>query len=182
MGENLARNSARILNLVNGSRSNINPPARGDSETIRAEEPSLESRIRGELMQEFEKEAVQIPVEGEKMDEMQRADERVVEDSQGITAQQTELGEDVFICKNIAEKLVEAKVLEMMERLEMCSCSRCFHDVMALALNDLPPKYVVTRKGELMALAYTYESQKTIDVVTAVMRACSIVKDHPVHG
>ena len=182
MRENLAKNNTRILNLVNGSKSSIDDHTSENSSTPKAEELSLESRIRGELMEELEKDEKEIPVAGEKMAETQEVAEQEMEDEKTAVVKEAAGEEDAYICKNIAEKLVEAKVLEMMERLEMCSCSRCFHDVMALALNDLPPKYVVTRQGELMALAYTYESQRTIDVVTAVMRACSIVKDHPVHG
>ena len=49
------------------------------------------------------------------------------------------------------------------------------------ALNDLPPKYVVTEKGELYSKINTLEQQFEVDVVAAITKAAVLVKRRPRH-
>ena len=46
--------------------------------------------------------------------------------------------------RNIMEDLVENKLGELMRSADMCCCGRCRADAKALALNKLPPRYVVS--------------------------------------
>lgn len=64
---------------------------------------------------------------------------------------------------------------------EICQCDTCKHDIVAIALNNLPPKYVVREQGELYSKINTLDAQYRIDVFTALTRAIMIVKDHPRH-
>ncbi|MGI5918365.1 MAG: late competence development ComFB family protein [Christensenellales bacterium] len=53
--------------------------------------------------------------------------------------------------RNIMEDLVENKLGELMRSADMCCCERCRADTKALALNKLPPRYVVSVGGEVYA-------------------------------
>ena len=63
----------------------------------------------------------------------------------------------------------------------MCQCERCRYDVASLALNSLPPRYVVTAEGEAYTRVKALELQFVIDIVSAVSRAIIIVHNQPRH-
>ncbi len=65
--------------------------------------------------------------------------------------------------------------------LEICKCERCILDIKALALNKLPPKYVVTRRGEVFAKLDIFRNQIRVDVLKAVVESIEIVKKNPSH-
>ena len=54
-------------------------------------------------------------------------------------------------------------------------------DIKAIALNALPQKYVVTRKGELYAKVNTLQNQFEVDIIAAITRASVIVGRNPRH-
>jgi competence protein ComFB len=64
---------------------------------------------------------------------------------------------------------------------EFCGCPRCRLDVIAIALNDVKPKYVVTTKGYAYAHMGELQAQFKADTIVAVSRAIKIVKAHPRH-
>ena len=86
-----------------------------------------------------------------------------------------------YIAVNIVEDVIKSKAYAFMERLGGCVCYRCVNDVIALALNALPPQYTVTHKGMLFAKVAAYENQHTADITAALTRACLSVKSHPRH-
>lgn len=80
------------------------------------------------------------------------------------------------------ENIVWQQVDQVMERHEdICKCERCRHDIVALALNFLPPRYLVTERGETYARVKLLEQQFNIDVVTAITNAIIIVARRPRH-
>lgn len=84
--------------------------------------------------------------------------------------------------KNYMEDLVWEKLGEMMAKQEdMCQCERCCHDVASLALNSLPPHYVVTDTGEVYTRVKGLETQFVIDIVSAISRAIVTVHAQPRH-
>ena len=52
---------------------------------------------------------------------------------------------------------------------------------MAIALNRLPTKYVVTDKGELFAKVDNLRGQFDADLITAITQAAMIVGKNPKH-
>jgi competence protein ComFB len=64
---------------------------------------------------------------------------------------------------------------------DFCDCPRCRLDVIAIALNDVKPKYVVTTKGLAYARMGELQAQFKADTIVAVTRAMRIVKAHPRH-
>jgi competence protein ComFB len=93
-----------------------------------------------------------------------------------------ELPPEKFIFVNVAEEIVRSKVLPMMKDFEMCTCDRCTNDVVALALNKLPPKYVVTMKGRLYARINACLPQYQTDTLTAITDACNTVRNNSRHN
>jgi len=88
-----------------------------------------------------------------------------------------------FDIKNYIEEAVANYVKEAIEKdSEFCRCDKCRLDVMAIALNDLKPKYVVTDKGYVFAKASELEAQFRADTVIAVNKAMNIVKENPQHA
>lgn len=84
--------------------------------------------------------------------------------------------------ENIMEGLVERKLFDLIPTLDVCGCERCFNDIVAAALNLLPPKYVVTDKGYLYSKVETCYLQYEVDIVKAITVATEIVKKYPRHS
>jgi hypothetical protein len=82
---------------------------------------------------------------------------------------------------NVVEILANEKVSDMMARMDMCACSKCTCDVLALALNTLPTKYVTSDAGKQYIQLGTFKKQFETDVEIALMKACMIVKSAPNH-
>ena len=89
--------------------------------------------------------------------------------------------EEEVICANIMEILVERKAETYMELFGLCCCDRCKMDVQALALTDLPPKYVVMAKNELPLRLSLYEGRMNTAVTAQILRACKVVLAEPRH-
>ncbi len=83
--------------------------------------------------------------------------------------------------KNYMEECVLDVVDSVIKSSDVCSCEKCKSDIMAIALNKLPPKYVVTRKGEIYTKIATLHNQFDVDVISALTMASGFVKDHPRH-
>jgi len=72
---------------------------------------------------------------------------------------------------NVAEVIANEKVLEIMTRMGVCTCSRCIADVLALALNSLPTKYVTSDAGKQYIQLNSYKRQFETDVIAALIKA-----------
>ena len=83
---------------------------------------------------------------------------------------------------NRMEPVTKTMVDELMQSQKgVCNCTRCRFDIMALALNALPPQYVVTEVGEVFTNIALASTQWRADVMMAVMKAIDIVRKKPRH-
>ena len=82
---------------------------------------------------------------------------------------------------NVTEIIAEAKVLEVIAMMDACSCPKCVYDILAIALNSLPTRYVTTDVGRQFIQLNSYKKQFETDVVAALITACQIVKQSPRH-
>ncbi|MCL2694352.1 MAG: late competence development ComFB family protein [Oscillospiraceae bacterium] len=84
---------------------------------------------------------------------------------------------------NMMEKMVEIRMEERFKNDEdTCKCERCFEDVKCIALNNLPPKYVSSSKGELFTkIDQQMIRQNVLDIDVAVINAIEFVKKRPRH-
>lgn len=85
--------------------------------------------------------------------------------------------------KNYMEDIVAQKLKSILKQYpDCCACEKCRQDIMSLALNHLPPRYISTDKGNLYAriemLSITYAS----DIVEQIAKAIAVVKQNPRHG
>lgn len=82
---------------------------------------------------------------------------------------------------------MEVAVLENLDRMldsreDLCKCDHCRMDVVALALNRLPSRYVVTDKGRIMTKIKETELQFQVDILRELVIAIEIVKSKPRHS
>ena len=83
---------------------------------------------------------------------------------------------------NFMEDVVSTYVDEVIEKDgAFCGCNRCRMDVIAIALNHVSPKYVVTTKGYAYARMGELQAQFRTDTIVAVTRALKTVKANPRH-
>lgn len=87
----------------------------------------------------------------------------------------------MYNLKNYNEEVVLELTTEMMAEVEMCQCEKCKFDIMALALNQLKPCYVVTFKGFLLANLEATKVQSQADALSAVLHGINQVKANPQH-
>lgn len=85
--------------------------------------------------------------------------------------------------KNFMEDVVARKLKSILKQCpDCCACEKCRRDIMSLALNHLPPRYISTDKGDLYArvemLSITYDP----DIVEQIAKAITVVKQNPRHG
>ncbi len=83
--------------------------------------------------------------------------------------------------KNYMEDCVKDMVLPILKRMNCCTCDKCVFDTMAIALNSLPPKYVVTKKGQFYTKLSGLQQQFDVDVISAITKASAIVSKAPRH-
>jgi len=82
---------------------------------------------------------------------------------------------------NYMEEIVLDMIDDILTDINMCTCERCKIDVTAKALNDLPPQYIVTRKGEVFSKINNLRAQFEVDVISAITLAAILVKRNPNH-
>lgn len=80
------------------------------------------------------------------------------------------------------EEYVNNQIDELIDIAGICHCDQCRADVEALALNTLPPKYVVTVGGEVFARVNAMETQMQADIMTAIISGINMVKAKPRHS
>lgn len=61
----------------------------------------------------------------------------------------------MYLLKNFTEIAVKELLPDVLEKYSknypgLCTCEKCLEDVMAIALNRLPPRYVSTDKGSIL--------------------------------
>jgi len=84
---------------------------------------------------------------------------------------------------NLMETVVLQRLDEVLGKNQtgFCNCAQCRLDVVALALNSLPARYVVTERGAVYASANSLGIQHFVDVVAALTKALQVVRQKPRH-
>lgn len=89
--------------------------------------------------------------------------------------------------RNAMETVVKQDLAEVLRHktkygiTDICTCARCQLDILALALNKLPPRYVVCDQGETYVRTSTLEQQFQVDTLFAILNAVKIVSANPHH-
>ncbi len=88
-----------------------------------------------------------------------------------------------MLFRNIMENIVWEKIEDLIKAgvYQGCTCDICKNDVAAIALNTLPPKYVVNLTGEAYSKAKYLGIQNSIDISRQIAYAMEVVKNSPRH-
>ncbi|MDR1689110.1 MAG: late competence development ComFB family protein [Clostridiales bacterium] len=86
------------------------------------------------------------------------------------------------IIRNFMEDMVADTIDGVIKNMDVCGCEKCRMDITAIALNNLPPKYVVTRKGQLFTKLSVLQHQFDADLTSAISKAAVIVSENPRHN
>ena len=84
--------------------------------------------------------------------------------------------------RNYTEEAVTLFMNRWFKEANCCQCEDCRLDVMALMLNQLPPKYVVTDQGALFAQMEDFDPQVKIDFISIMTQAADLVRIYPRHS
>jgi competence protein ComFB len=80
--------------------------------------------------------------------------------------------------RNLMEDIVKGCLKDMLQRQPIPDCDEALQsDIMAIALNRLPPKYVSTLKGEVFA-----KTQMRLQVEPDVYRELSLAVEKVMHS
>lgn len=64
---------------------------------------------------------------------------------------------------------------------DICKCEQCADDIMAMALNNLKPYYITSKKGEVFAEYSSLECQNHAEVVKEVIKAIEFISKNKSH-
>jgi len=90
---------------------------------------------------------------------------------------------DFSLLENMWVKLILDVILELISKKEMCDCHECVLDVIALALNKLPPKYWVSGKFNAFTPPESFiEDPQNLEIAKkAVLESLKQVTQNPHH-
>ncbi|MDP4125324.1 MAG: late competence development ComFB family protein [Bacillota bacterium] len=88
----------------------------------------------------------------------------------------------MYELKNHTEIVVRQAIKDYFRQNKTCcSCERCQADIMALALNRLPPRYYVSLRGEILTRNESHALPDQARVMADVVRAAQQVGAAPSH-
>lgn len=150
-----------------------------DKKTVKSEEQKktikgTERKLEKESERKLEKEPVEKP-------EAEAAKNIETESARALQAGADKNLEKSGLLVNLAEVLVKEKAPVVMERMKVCTCQTCVNNVLALALNTLPPKYVTDDAGRQQFRLEAYKMAYETDILAALTKACVRVKASPRH-
>lgn len=88
-----------------------------------------------------------------------------------------------IMAQQTLEQIVIGKMVGNQDVSTFCFCPRCWADILSLALNNLPPRYVVSDMGEVFARsAMTIDHQFQARIYAEVMKALLQVGANPHHS
>jgi competence protein ComFB len=80
------------------------------------------------------------------------------------------------------EVIIEELMPNILEKYEeICKCEICIDDIRAIALNNLKPRYVTTKRGCLYEKTHLFEKQFLTDVTSKITEAIEKVSKNPKH-
>ena len=83
---------------------------------------------------------------------------------------------------NIMEEIVKNYLDDIMvNRPELCRCSKCIDEIMARVLNNLPAKYVTSDSGGMYILMEQVRVERSSEILKELMSVLEYLRKHPVH-
>lgn len=85
-----------------------------------------------------------------------------------------------MVLVNVMEDLVVEKLDMTLSRFNCCKCNKCKKDIAAVALNRLPPRYMVMKEND-QEKRKNEEEKYSSEVTGAIIQAILVVKKNPRH-
>lgn len=82
---------------------------------------------------------------------------------------------------NLMVEAVNENIDSVLGAYECCKCDKCRTDITALALNKLPPRYVVRTSGAALTRFTLGREQERAEVITAIVKAVDVISKNPRH-
>ncbi|PRX30501.1 competence protein ComFB [Orenia metallireducens] len=85
---------------------------------------------------------------------------------------------------NLMESEIKSMVDEVLEKkVDICKCEQCKNDIIALALNNIKPRYAGSDNGRVVVDSIDLSSTQTkMDIYRVVLKACEEVQSRPHHN
>lgn len=87
----------------------------------------------------------------------------------------------MFELKNYMEILVDQMFDTATQNMDICKCERCRLDIMAIALNALTPRYIVSDESYIYVKLSMLQQQFSTDIVSAITQGTMIVSGNERH-
>jgi hypothetical protein len=91
------------------------------------------------------------------------------------------LPEPKYILRNYIEDIMMEKYAHTMKMLKVCACEKCTKDILAHALNALPPSYMAVPPEHVDGVVRELRAALEVKVSTALIQAVQHVKANPQH-
>ena len=88
---------------------------------------------------------------------------------------------ETFFLRNYWENKVMERTKDIISKMNVCHCEKCYFDICALVLNKLPPQYVTTRKGDLMMKVPTTSAKSELELTILITKYAKMVSEKPMH-
>ncbi len=85
------------------------------------------------------------------------------------------------ILYNVTEKLVLSKLEATLKKMNCCRCDRCKEDIVAIALNNLKPMYMVASRKDIEIKIHSSLKDIGSEITTEVIKAALTVRKNPRH-
>ena len=144
------------------------------------EKDPVAEQIQANLFQEFQKEHDMNPEESQKESWEKEPEAEPVAEPESTIVSEPE-PEPEFVRINVMERIVSDKIIYFMRQFECCTCEKCIADTIALTLNGLPPKYIVTEPAAEAPLLSFYTNHFISEITVEATKACMTVKENPRH-
>lgn len=82
---------------------------------------------------------------------------------------------------NVMEEVVHEVLIRYKDQLHLtCQCEHCMNDIMAIALNELPPRYIVNQDYvPYVRAAHVADRQGATNIILIVTKAAAFVSKSP---
>lgn len=84
-----------------------------------------------------------------------------------------------YVLSNLTEEIMFSKLEMVLNNMGCCKCEKCRMDIIACAMNQLPPRYVVDTPSAIAARIETSEINK--EITSVLLKSALMVRKNPRH-
>ncbi len=148
------------------------------------ENKEIEETIEKSLKEELDN--TDMKTLNEQKEEEKKLKEEVMEEALTSTEKALEVplpkvNSDGHVFISVMEYIVKLRLDDYIKDFDVCKCTRCRADIIALALTNLPAKFVVTDSDRVSPILNFYENKYLGQVAVELTKACMRIAEVPHH-